>query len=99
MPKGYILATLDIPNETAYRDSGYLAMAERAVASHGGRFLIRGGNPEPLEGAASAQRTVVLEFPTRNAAAQFYNSTEYAPAITLRQSLSRGSLVLLSGTD
>jgi uncharacterized protein (DUF1330 family) len=73
-----------------------MAMAEAAVAAHGGRFLIRGGEPESLEGPGTPARVVVLEFPSRDAARAFYNSEQYAPAITLRQSLSSATLTLLS---
>ncbi len=96
MPKGYILATIDIPDATAYAQSGYMAMAQAAVAAHGGKFLIRGGDPEVLEGPPVADRVVVLEFPTREAARAFYHSEQYAPAVALRQTLSTGSLLLLS---
>ena len=99
MAKGYILAQVSIPDEAAYRESGYMAMAEAAVAAFNGRFLIRGGNPATLEGAPGTSRIVVLEFPSRDAAAAFHASVEYASAIELRQSLSTGTLTLLSGYD
>lgn len=95
MPKGYILAQITVPDQAAYRDSGYMAMAEASVAAHGGRFLVRGGNPLVLEGEAGGHRVVILEFPTREAAATFHASADYQPAIALRQSLSTGSLTLL----
>ena len=96
MAKGYILATLEIADQAAYRASGYLAMAEAAVAAYGGRFLVRGGDPVVLEGDAAPGRIVILEFPSREAAAAFYASEQYAPAIALRKSLSAGQLILLS---
>jgi uncharacterized protein (DUF1330 family) len=96
MGKGYILAMIDVPDEAAYRASGYMAMAEAAIAAHGGRYMIRGGEPQLLEGTDAPKRIVVLEFPTREAARIFYESEQYAPARTLRQSLSTGTLVLLS---
>ena len=96
MAKGYILATVDVPDEDAYRASGYMGMAEAAIAAHGSRFLVRGGDPMVLEGTAPGQRIVILEFPSREVALEFYRSEQYAPAITLRQSLSAGSLVVLS---
>ena len=99
MPNGYILALVDVPDETAYRASGYMQMAEDSIRAHGGRFLVRGGDPAPLEGAPIGRRIVILEFPIREAAAAFHASEQYAPAITLRQSLSASQLVLLTGFD
>lgn len=96
MPKGYILAMVDVPDEGAYRASGYMAMAEAAVAAHGGRFMVRGGAPERLEGSTPDSRIVILEFPSREAARTFYESEQYAPAIKLRQTLSTGTLTLLT---
>ena len=96
MAKGFILALIDIPDADAYAASGYMQMAEAAVAAHGGRFLVRGGDPKLLEGASLPGRIVILEFPSREQAAAFHASEIYAPAITLRQSLSAGRLVLLS---
>ncbi len=96
MAKGFILALVEIPDAEAYAASGYMRMAEDAVAAHGGRFLIRGGDPLLLEGTGLPGRIVVLEFPSREAAAAFHASQAYAPAIALRQSLSTGRLVLLS---
>ena len=100
MTKGYIMALVDVPDEAAYRASGYMQMAEDAVAAHGGRFLIRGGDPARLEGTGPLPhplpRIVVLEFPSREAARRFYDSEQYRPAIALRQTLSTGTLVLLS---
>ena len=96
MAKGFILAQVRVPDEAAYRESGYMAMAEACVAAFGGRFLVRGGNPEVLEGGeGDVERIVVLEFPSREAARRFYDSEMYAPAIALRQRLSTGRLVLL----
>ena len=99
MAKAFILAELTIPDPDAYRASGYLAMAQASVAAFGGRFLVRGGNPQPLEGDAPPDRIVILEFPSRDAAVRFHASEHYAPAIRLRQSLSDGRLVLLDEFD
>ncbi len=95
MPKVYILAQVTIPDPAAYRESGYMAMAQAAVAAHGGRFLVRGGDPALLEGDPLAERIVIIEFPSRDAALRFHRSEDYAPAIALRNSLSKARLVLL----
>ena len=99
MPKAYILALIDVPDRAAYAASGYMAMAEASVSRHGGRFLVRGGNPLPLEGEPLGTRTVIIEFPSRADAEAFHASPEYAPAIRLRQSLAMGSLTLLDGYE
>ena len=99
MPKGYILAEISVPDPAAYRDSGYMAQAEAAIKAVGGRYLVRGGEPELEEGAGAPGRIVILEFSSRDAARAFLEGPEYAPARALRQSLSSARLMLLSGWD
>lgn len=95
MPKGYILVEVTIPDPAAYRASGYMAMAETAIAAHGGRFLVRGGEAEIIEGDGPIGRIVILEFPSREAARAFFESPDYAPALKLRQGMSKARAVLL----
>ena len=95
MANAYLLVQVTIPDFEAYKQSGYMAMAEKAVAAHGGRFMVRGGNPLKLEGTAAADRVVILEFPSRDAALAFWNGPSYGPALKLRQSLSSASTILL----
>jgi len=99
MAKGYILAEVAVPDQEAYRDSGYMGMAQAAVAAHGGRYLVRGGDPKVLEGEGVPDRIVILEFPSRAAAERFYNSEHYAPARVVRNKVSKARMVLLEEYD
>ena len=96
MAKGYILVEVEIPDMEAYRASGYMRMAEASVARHGGRFMVRGGDAAGLDGDTAPGRVVIMEFPSREAAERFYRSEDYAPALALRRSMSKGRAVLLS---
>jgi uncharacterized protein (DUF1330 family) len=49
------------------------------------------------EGGWTPKRLVVLEFSSMAQAEKFYDSAEYAPLIRLRQSASRGRLVIVEG--
>jgi len=76
----------------------YRAKVPALVAKHGGRYLVRGGAMETLEGnAALPDGIVVLEFPSMEKARAFYNDPEYAPLIKLRQSGSDLDFVLIEG--
>ena len=97
MAEAYILALIDIADEAAYRQSGYMARAEAAITAYGGRYLVRGGDPVSLEGEPPGSRIVILAFPNRERAAAFHASEQYAPAIALRQPISSARLILLSG--
>ncbi|MCB8883723.1 DUF1330 domain-containing protein [Acidisoma cellulosilytica] len=58
-PKAYALAQITLFDPAAYSASGYPAMVEAAVAAYGGRYVVRGGSPEALEGTASGDWTVI----------------------------------------
>ena len=70
-----------------------------AVARHGGRFIVRGGPHETLEGKWAPVRLVIMEFPDMDAARAWYESDEYAPLRELRQSASDTDIVVVSGVD
>ena len=68
-----------------------------AVANHGGRFIIRGGAIEALEGTWEPLRMVVIEFPDVAAARAWWDSEEYAPLKRMRQDASDTNIVLVEG--
>ena len=69
-----------------------------AVANHGGRFIVRGGDFEVLEGEWDTRRIVVAEFPDAAAARAWYESDEYAPLKELRRGASDTNILLVEGT-
>ncbi len=94
MPKGYVIARVDILDPEAY--ARYAAAATKAIAAHGGRALARGGRHEALEGKARA-RNVVLEFDSYDAARAYYVSDEYQAARALREGAAEIEMVLVEG--
>jgi uncharacterized protein (DUF1330 family) len=68
-----------------------------AVAAHGGRFLVRGGAVEVLEGQWDPLRVVVAEFPDADAARAWWTSDEYEPLKALRRGASETDIVLVEG--
>jgi uncharacterized protein (DUF1330 family) len=81
------------------RYEGYKAKAGPNIVAAGGRFLVRGGEVEVLEGEAPAGRTVVLEFPTMQAATDWYRSEEYTAIRQLRDGAARARLYAVQGID
>jgi uncharacterized protein (DUF1330 family) len=70
------------------------------VKKHGGKFVVRGGKMERLEGQESLPSVVVvLEFPSMDKAKAWYNDPEYAPLITLRQKGSDLEFILVEGVN
>ncbi len=94
MPKGYIVSRVDVTDPNAY--ALYAAAATKAIATHGGRPLARGGRYEPLEGPARS-RNVVLEFDSYEAARAYFHSAEYQAARALREGAAEMEMVLVEG--
>ena len=69
----------------------------KSVARHGGRFVVRGGEMEVLEGDWDTRRIVLIEFPHMAAARGWYESEDYAPLKALRQSASDTNIILIDG--
>jgi uncharacterized protein (DUF1330 family) len=91
----YVIADVTVKDPETYAE--YRKQVPATVAKHGGRFLVRGGAWEPLEGDWRPGRVVVLEFPDVAAAKAWYTSQEYGPLIKIRQSASTGHVILVEG--
>ncbi|HZO04169.1 MAG TPA: DUF1330 domain-containing protein [Burkholderiales bacterium] len=91
----YIIADIDIIDPAAYED--YRKQVPAVIARYGGKYVVRGGRVEALEGGWSPKRIALVEFPSLEQALKFYRSPEYAPLIAIRQKASRGKLVIVEG--
>jgi uncharacterized protein (DUF1330 family) len=91
----YVIADVTVKNPEVYAE--YRSQVLATVAKYGGRFLVRGGASDVLEGDWRPGRVVVIEFPDMAAAKAWYGSAEYGPLVKLRQSASTGSLLLIEG--
>jgi uncharacterized protein (DUF1330 family) len=83
----------------AERYEEYKAQVSPNVAAAGGRFLVRGGVAEALEGDLPASRTVVVEFPSRQAALDWYWGEDYTAIRKLREGAARAILYVVDGVD
>jgi uncharacterized protein (DUF1330 family) len=79
------------------RYEGYKGPAAASVAAAGGRYLVRGGSVDVLEGGESTERTVILEFPDRQAALDWYHGRAYTEARALRQEAARARMFVIDG--
>lgn len=96
MPKGYWIAHVTVDDVAAYEE--YRKRNGVAFAKFGGRFLVRGGPHEVVEGELRP-RHVVIEFPSYEAALACYRSPEYEHASTFRRPVSKGDFVVIEGYD
>lgn len=97
MPKGYWVAHVDVSDQDAYV-AGYIANAKDTLAEFGAVFRVRSGTRQVVEGTAKP-RTVVIEFPSYQAALDCYNSAGYQAAKAKRDLVAQGDLVIIEGYD
>lgn len=91
----YVIVEVDIHDPVQYED--YKKLTPGSLAPFQGKFVVRGGACELLEGTQEPKRIVVLEFPTRDLAKRWWSSPEYAPAKALRQRISTTRMILMDG--
>ena len=91
----YVIVDIDVHDPKVYEK--YKGLAPPAIAAHGGRYLVRGGEVTVLEGEWRPKRFVILEFPTADAAKRWWGSTEYAEAKRLRQQSATTSMFVVDG--
>jgi len=97
MPKGYLLAEIEITNPALFEE--YRAKVPASIAKYGGRYLVRGGDPQGLEGDRSLRRCVILEFESPARLAEWYHSPDYAPLKELRQKAAKTHAFVLNGVE
>jgi uncharacterized protein (DUF1330 family) len=93
--KAYVLANIRVLDPE--RMKIYSQMATSVVAQFGGRYLVRGGALQVLEGTPSVERVVIIEFPDESSARAWWESAEYQDAKRLRQEIAQSDLILIEG--
>lgn len=91
----YVVVQVDIKDPERYDQ--YRQMVPSTLEQYGGRFLVRGGQVETLEGSWHPSRFVVIEFDSTEQAKAWWSSVEYRPAKELRQQTSHTEMILCEG--
>ena len=91
----YVFAQIEVTDPATYDD--YRKQVLPTVTKFGGRFIVRGGTLEVLEGGWQPSRLVVIEFPSMQHIRDWFASPEYAPLLALRQPAAVDSLVAVEG--
>ena len=93
----YIIANVEVTDPGKYET--YKSLAQAAIAAHGGRYLVRGGASEVIEGAFPGSRFVILEFPDLATARTFAASADYAAAKAEREGAAVMNMVIIEGLN
>lgn len=91
----YIVADIDVTNPEEYKN--YAQHTAATLEKYGGKFVVRGGQPETLEGTWQAKRIVIIEFSSNEQAKIWYNSPEYQAIIGIRHRSTTSNILLVQG--
>jgi len=91
----YIIGKVSITDPETYKK--YADKTPALLEKHGGKFLVRGGEVETLEGQAFTDRVVVIEFPSQQALQDWYNDPDYQAAMVFRHAASDGQILQVQG--
>lgn len=92
----YIIAHIEVTDLDDYMT--YAAQTVALAEAAGGRFLVKGGGFTQLEGNGP-DRHVLIEFPTRQQAIDWYNSPEYQRILPIATSSARRDLIVVDGIE
>ena len=91
----YVVVEINVLDHGQYER--YKASVNPSIEAYGGRYLVRGGRVETLEGSWSPQRFVIMEFADADRARAWWNSREYAAPKRIRQAASHTEMIVVEG--
>lgn len=91
----YVIVEVDIHDPVAYEE--YKKLTPASIGAYDGRFVVRGGKTESLEGDWNPPRLVVLEFPSVERAKEWWASAEYDTAKRIRQASASTKMLVAEG--
>lgn len=75
----------------------YRALAQASISRYGGRYIVRGGAIETVEGDWTPKHLVIVEFPDMDRAHQWYRSEAYAEALAVAELALSRRLIFVEG--
>lgn len=91
----YLIADRNVESRAALDE--YAREIPKTLERYGGRYIVRGGNLEVVEGEWKPRSLVILEFPTMEALKHWYDSEEYRPLKEMRMRAAPSDVVLVEG--
>ena len=93
----YVIVEVEVRDKDRYAD--YIKVVPPTITKYGGKFIVRGGKAELIEGTGEPKRIVVLEFPSMARAKGWWASAEYAEPKRMRQAASVARMILVEGAQ
>jgi uncharacterized protein (DUF1330 family) len=91
----YLIADIEVTDAEAFER--YRAGVPAVIERFGGRYVVRGGAAQNLEGDWQPRRMVILEFPTMEKLKAFYDSDDYAELLAARLAATDSRTILVEG--
>ena len=91
----YVIAEVDVTDPAGYEE--YRRAVPATIEQYGGRYLVRGGRVEVLEGDWQPSRLVILEFESAERARAWWSSQEYSGPKSIRQRTATSKLIIVEG--
>lgn len=91
----YVIVNIEVNDPQQYEV--YKSMAPASIEAFGGKYIVRGGPIDILEGRWTPRRVVILEFPDKRTALNWWNSSEYADAKAMRNSCTYSEMIVVEG--
>jgi uncharacterized protein (DUF1330 family) len=91
----YVIVEIDVTDPVGYEE--YKKQAGATVAQHGGKYIVRGGKTEVLEGDWNPKRIVVLQFDSMERAKEWLNCEEYREPRKMRHRTAKTKMILVEG--
>jgi uncharacterized protein (DUF1330 family) len=93
----YVIVEIEVTDPVGYEE--YKKQAAATVHKYGGKYIVRGGRTEVLEGNWKPKRIVILEFPTAERAKEWLNCSEYSEPRKLRHKTAKTNMLVIEGFD
>lgn len=92
---GYVIVNDEVTDESTF--SEFRDQIAATVEASGGRYLVRGGSAEVVEGNWSTDRIVVIEFADVGAAKAWLNSPQYTELKNIREKSAKANVIVVEG--
>ena len=91
----YVIADIEVTDPAAFEE--YRQKVAPMIAKYGGKYLVRGGASETVEGDWVPKRLVVIEFDSMDRLKEFYHGEDYRPVMAIRTKSTVSNLVIVEG--
>ena len=91
----YVIVEIDILDPAGYKE--YKNLASATVEQYGGKYIVRGGRTEVLEGDWNPKRIVLLEFESAQRAKEWLNCEEYREPRKMRHRTAKTNMIVVEG--